>query len=36
MPLTSELRADYIELINQQLDSLPIETLEDFDLVRGA
>jgi hypothetical protein len=36
MPLTSELRADYIELINQQLDSLPVETLEDFDLVRGA
>jgi hypothetical protein len=36
MPLTSKLRADYIELINQQLDNLSIETIEDFDLVREA
>lgn len=36
MPLTSELRADYIELINQQLDSIPIDTLEDFELVQRA
>lgn len=36
MPLTTKLIADYIELINHQLDNLLIETIDDFESVREA
>lgn len=36
MPLTSKLRADYIELINKQLDTIQIDSLEDFALAEQA
>lgn len=36
MPLTSKLRADYIELINQQLDTIKIDSLDDFLLIQRA
>ena len=36
MPLSSKLRADYAELINQQLDTIRIDTVEDFTLVQQA
>ena len=36
MPLTSKLKADYAELINQQLDTIRIDTAEDFTLVQQA
>lgn len=36
MPLSNKLRADYIELINQQLDSVQITSLADFELVQQA
>lgn len=36
MPLSSKLKADYNELINQQLDSIQIDSIEDFDLTQQA
>lgn len=33
MALPSNLRADYVELINAELDSIPIEQLDDVNLV---
>ncbi len=33
MPLSSKLKADYIELINDQLDKIPIESIEEFNVV---
>ncbi|MCR9192744.1 MAG: hypothetical protein NXI01_08835 [Gammaproteobacteria bacterium] len=33
MPLTLKLRTDYTERINEQLDKIPIESTEDFNLV---
>lgn len=36
MSLTSKLKADYIELINAQLDHIPIECVEEFDLIKEA
>lgn len=36
MPLTSKLRADYVELINNQLDTIKFDSLEDFVLVEQA
>lgn len=36
MPFTSKLRADYVELINQELDTIQIDSLEDFALVEQA
>ena len=32
MPLSSKLRADYIEMINQALDAIPMEKPADFRL----
>ncbi len=36
MALSNKLIADYVELINQTLDSIPIESLEGFDLLKTA
>lgn len=36
MPLSSKLKADYIELINQQLDRVQIDSVEDFELAQQA
>ena len=36
MPFTPKLKADYIEMINQSLDSIRLESVEDFKLVRNA
>ena len=36
MPLSSKLKADYIELINQQLDSVQLDSMEDFELAQQA
>lgn len=33
MPLSSKLKADYIEFINDQLDKIPIESTEEFNVV---
>jgi len=33
-PLSSKLRADYVEMVNQQLDKLPLNNIEDFKKVR--
>lgn len=34
MSLSSQCRAEYAELINQQLDNIPIHSIEDFELVK--
>jgi len=36
MSLSNKLRAEYIELINQQLDNIQIESLEDFEIAQQA
>lgn len=36
MTLSTKLRAEYAELIAQQLDNIPIGSLDDFDLVQQA
>lgn len=36
MPLSSKLKADYVELINSYLDNLPITTIDEFNLIRSA
>lgn len=36
MALSSKLKADYVELINQKLDHMPILSIEEFDLVSAA
>ena len=36
MPLSNKLKADYTELINQGLDTIRIDSIEDFDLVQQA
>ena len=33
MPLSSKLKADYVELINDRLDKIPIESIEEFNVV---
>ena len=33
MPLSSKLKADYVEFINDQLDKIPIESVEEFNVV---
>lgn len=36
MPLTTKLVADYVELINAQLDSFPVQKIEDFKQIAEA
>ena len=36
MPFTTKLKADYIELINQSLDTIMMDTVEDFAVVQQA
>ncbi len=36
MLLTSRLKADYVELINKQLDHIPMESVDEFDLIKEA
>ncbi len=36
MPLTNKLKADYVELINKQLDHIPMESVEEIDLIKEA
>ena len=36
MTLTNKLKADYVELINNQLDHIPIASVEEFDLIKEA
>ena len=36
MALSSKLKADYVELINQQLDHIPMPSIEEFNLVNEA
>ena len=33
MPLSSKFKADYVEFINDQLDKIPIESIEEFNVV---
>ncbi|STY28205.1 Uncharacterised protein [Legionella wadsworthii] len=33
MPISSKLKADFVELINGELDRIPVESFEDFNLI---
>ena len=35
MAFSEKIRADYIELINEKLDGIPVEKFEDFDAIKN-